>query len=170
MVQTTPLSNRWQAPPEGFVKINWDAAVDSVNCQMGIGIVARNSLGEVVASMFAPKSYIVAPDIAEAVAALRAAKFGRELSFTRVVLEGDALQIVQALKSSTPNWSSYGHLVEEARDQLNGMHTWRVNHVRRHLNGAAHRLAKEALTLSEELISGGEVPPCIYDIISMERL
>jgi hypothetical protein len=80
MVSTTPSGNRWQAPPEGFVKINWDAAVDLVNCRMGIGIIARNSQGEVVASVSAPKSYIIAPDIAEAVAALRAVTFCRELA------------------------------------------------------------------------------------------
>jgi ribonuclease HI len=154
----------------GFVKINWDAAVDSVNRRMGIGVVIRDSNGEVVATVSSPRNHITAPDIAEAVAALRAVTFCREVGFSKVVLEGDALQVVHALKSSTRNWSSYGHLIEEARSHLKGMHKWRVNHVRRHLNGAAHRLAKEALTITEEMIHVGEVPLCIADIISMERL
>jgi ribonuclease HI len=97
--------------------------VDLVNCRIGIGIIARNSQGEVVASMSAPKCYIIALDIAGAVAALRAITFCRELGFTRVVLEGDAIQIVQVLKSSTHNWNSYGHLIKEARNQLHGIHT-----------------------------------------------
>jgi ribonuclease HI len=53
----------------------------------------------------APKNHIIAPDIAEAVAALRAVTFCRERGFSKVVLEGDALQVVNALKSSTSNWS-----------------------------------------------------------------
>jgi hypothetical protein len=78
--------------------------------------------------------------------------------------------VVNALKSSSRNWSSYGHLIEEARNQLSGLHTWRIQHVRRHINGAAHGLAKVALTLPTEVINELEVPPCISDIISMEHL
>lgn len=158
-VANPSADQRWKAPPVDFVKINWDAAVDSVNRRMGIGVIVRDHTREVIATISAPKNYITAPDIAEAVAALKAVTFCRERGLSKVVLEGDALQVVTALNSSTGNWSSYGHLIEEARSQLNDLHTWRVRHVRRHLNGAAHRLAKEALTLSEELIHGIEVPP-----------
>jgi hypothetical protein len=40
----------------------------------------------------------------------------------------------------------------------------------RQLNEVAHRLAKEVLILSEELIYDGDVPSCITDIIFMEYL
>jgi ribonuclease HI len=170
VVANSPTVHRWQVPPAGFVKVNWDAAVDGTHRRMGMGVIVRDPNGEVVAMLSAPRNYITAPDIAEAVAALKAVTFCRELGFSKVILEGDALQVVNALKASTRNWSPYGHLIEEAHSQLSGMHTWRVNHVRRHLNGAAHQLAKAALTLNEELIYGEEVPLCISDIISMERL
>jgi hypothetical protein len=42
-------------------------------------------------------------------------------------------------------------------------------HVNRNLNGAAHRLDREALSLCEEQCFLEEVPPCIFDIISVER-
>ncbi|GLT53434.1 hypothetical protein SLA2020_267040 [Shorea laevis] len=98
VVTDSPTIHRWQAPPKGFVKINWDAAVDLVNHRMGIGVIARDPTGEVVAMMFAPRSHIIVPEIAEAVVALKAVTFCRELGLSKVVLEGDALQIVQALK------------------------------------------------------------------------
>ncbi|GLT69088.1 hypothetical protein SLA2020_412670 [Shorea laevis] len=156
-------------PPLGFVKVNWDAAVDSVNRRMGIGVIIRSSTGEVLATLSALKSYIINPLIAEATAALRAVTFSRDLGFPKVMLEGDALVIVQALQSPLCNFSSYGHLIEEARSHLNSLHSWRINHVRRHLNGAAHRLAKVALTLTEDQIHVAEVPQCISEIIAMER-
>jgi hypothetical protein len=67
-------------------------------------------------------------------------------------------QWCNGLRSPRSNCSRYGHLIEEARNLLNGLHHWSVNHVRRHLNEAAHRLAKQAVTLSEAHISVGSVP------------
>lgn len=44
-----------------------------------------------------------------------------------------------------------------------------INHVRCHLNGAAHSLVKEALTVSEEHVLIEEVTQCISVFISTER-
>ncbi|GLT55374.1 hypothetical protein SLA2020_285030 [Shorea laevis] len=43
----------WQAPPAGYVKLNWDAAVDEGNRRMGIGVIARDHTGEVVVTVSA---------------------------------------------------------------------------------------------------------------------
>jgi ribonuclease HI len=82
------------------------------------------------------------PAIAEATAALRAAILCHDLGLNKVILEGDALQIVQALNREGPHWSSYGHLTEEARGMLSSLHSWKVVHVRRQYNEVAHVLAK----------------------------
>jgi hypothetical protein len=50
----------------GFFKVNWDAAVDTVNNKMGIGGGNRDDKGEVLATLSAPKDYIIVLDIAEA--------------------------------------------------------------------------------------------------------
>lgn len=65
--------------------------------------------------MSTPKDHIVAPNIAKAIVALKTITFCREQGWFTVVFEGDALQVVNALKSSTSNWSSYSHLIEEAQ-------------------------------------------------------
>jgi hypothetical protein len=70
-----------------------------------------------------------------------------------VTLEGDALQVVHALRKDGRNWSWYGHIVEDTRDALNCLHKWNVNHVKRTLNGLAHRLAKKGLSMLEEQCS-----------------
>ncbi len=71
--------------------------------------------------MLAPKDYITNPDIAKATAAWRAALFCKELGYQRVELEGDALQVVQALQKEGCNWSKYDYLIEEACMVLNGL-------------------------------------------------
>jgi hypothetical protein len=60
-------------------KVNWDAVVDKENSKMGVGVVVQDSMGEVLASFSTPKDHIIAPDIAEAMAALCAAVYRREL-------------------------------------------------------------------------------------------
>lgn len=108
----------WQAPSDGFVKVNWDVAVHKYNRKMGIGVIVCDNMGEVLATLLDPKAYIIAPNIAEATSVLQAVNFTRELGFYKVVLEGDAIQVVQA------------HLTEEGRGVIDCMHAWRVNHVR----------------------------------------
>lgn len=61
---------RCKAPKNGFVKINWDTVVDKNRRKMYIGVVVRDDMGEVMATLSAPKYHIIEPDIAEAFVAL----------------------------------------------------------------------------------------------------
>jgi hypothetical protein len=63
---------RWEATKNGFVKINWDAAMNKGRRKMGIGVVVRDDKGEVFVTLVAPKDYIVKTNIAEVAAALMA--------------------------------------------------------------------------------------------------
>jgi hypothetical protein len=42
-------TGRWTKPPIGVIKINWDATMDSYTGTMGLGTVARDYEGRVVA-------------------------------------------------------------------------------------------------------------------------
>jgi hypothetical protein len=72
----------WKALLNGFVKINWDAAVNKTKKKMGIGVIIRDCKGDVRATLAEPKDYIIAPDVAEAMAALRSEKFSCELGYS----------------------------------------------------------------------------------------
>jgi len=61
----------WQAPMNGFFKVNWDAAVDEDNKNMSNGVIVKDSIGEVLATLLVPKDYITEPNNAEATAVLR---------------------------------------------------------------------------------------------------
>ena len=100
---------------------------------------------------------------------LRAAHLCRELRFYSVVLEGDALQVMQALRKDGKSWSRYWHIIEEAEGVLSSLQSWKVNHVKRNLNGTSHCLAKKVfyLTMIQGLIE--KVPYWISDIIYVCR-
>ena len=65
------------------------------------------------------------------------AELCRDLGLLDVILEGDSLQVVQALRSMSQNWSPYGQIVDDARSVLY-TRSWTVSHVRREANSAAH--------------------------------
>lgn len=49
IVVTQSRDLRWTAPPTGFVKVNWHAAVYIQARKMGIGVIVCDSQGEVLA-------------------------------------------------------------------------------------------------------------------------
>lgn len=79
---------------DDFVQVNWDAAVDKYRRKIGISVIVRDMMGEVLAILLVPKDYIIESDIAEDVVALRAAQFCHELGFYRVILESNALRVM----------------------------------------------------------------------------
>jgi len=62
-------SSRWRAPRDGWLKVNWDAALHIQTKKMGIGVVVRNETGEVKAALAKFLPLVDDPTAAEAIAA-----------------------------------------------------------------------------------------------------
>jgi hypothetical protein len=90
--------DHWIEPTEGFIKVNWDAALDQTRKRMGIGVIGRNHLGQVLAAYCDTKPFVKDPASAEAWGAWRAVELCRTMGWRKVQLEGDALEIIQAFK------------------------------------------------------------------------
>ncbi|GLT53638.1 hypothetical protein SLA2020_268960 [Shorea laevis] len=110
----------WRRPPEGVSKLNW-ATLHKETGTMGVRVIIRNSEGLVLSSLCSTLSFITDPVIAEAVAAWKAANLCQALGFQRVILEGDALAIVQALQQTMPSWCKYGQIIADTRTILNSL-------------------------------------------------
>jgi len=52
---------------DGFVKVNWIAAIDKNKMKMGMSVRVRDSIGEMLAMLLVPKDYIFELDIAHAI-------------------------------------------------------------------------------------------------------
>lgn len=72
---------RWQPPPRGMIKINWDAALDLTKKKIGLGIVARDDRGSFMAAYSKNQAIEVNPVVAEALAALHAVIFCQEQGY-----------------------------------------------------------------------------------------
>ena len=58
---------------------------------------------------------------AEVLACRRAVEFSREVGFSRVIIEGDCLNVMRALFVSTENSSLLGHIYEDIKFNLRGL-------------------------------------------------
>jgi ribonuclease HI len=161
---------KWRRPPPGSYKINWDVGIDEKKNRLGVGIIIRDAEGKVTAARSLTVQSKPTPVVGEAIGAFYAADFGRDIGVQNVILEGDSLIVVKALQTEAENLSLYGHFIDDTRLLLRQFRTAEIQHVKRQANQAAHGLAKEAVKDCIDNIWMEDSPPCISDIIDLERL
>jgi ribonuclease HI len=163
-----PPTGKWEAPPLGWHKVNWDAALGKQQGRMGSGVVVRDHLGRVVAARSVTRQGDFEPAAAEAMAAFLAMQTAHEMGIQTVWFEGDAKEITNAVNSRTTDWSPIGHLVDDLRLELSKFPTWKMTHVRRENNQAAHMLARRATSEVMDHRWTHCFPDCINETIVAE--
>ena len=96
-VRRAATTVRWSPPCENRVKINFDGALFGESNSAGIGVVIRNSEGEVTAAL---SEKIVKPQTAELVEILVTrcvVLFSTETDFYNSVFEGDSSTVIKLL-------------------------------------------------------------------------
>ena len=91
------IDNTWEKPPNGFVNINWDGAVDSLNGRVGMGVIARDQNGSVIAMVCGGRQYVTDPVMAKALALCEAVELSYQVATQKLILEGDAITMIHAL-------------------------------------------------------------------------
>jgi hypothetical protein len=80
--------------------------------------VARDHTGGVVATQCSTRPYICDLVVAEAMSMWTMAALVGQLGFMDVILEGDSLEVVQAIKREESQGTRYGLLLEETKELL----------------------------------------------------
>jgi hypothetical protein len=133
-----------------MVKANWDAAIDLQTQRMGVGMVLRDDTGCVLAALSSFIPSVSDPTVAKALALWKTVAVCIDLGVQRLHLEGDALEVVQALQHQGSCWSRYGHLIDDSRIRLDSIQEWRVSHAQREANEVTHNLAKAAIIIKKK--------------------
>jgi hypothetical protein len=71
-----------------------------------------------------------------------------------VILEGDALEVVEELKRVNEDAGHLDNLIGEIRFLLRSFDCWSINHIKREGNKAAHTSAKFAISHPQNRVSG----------------
>ena len=102
-------------------KANFDASLFDGLGMAGLGVVVRDYSGHIIVALsqkiWSPHSM----EMAKALARNRALVFAQELSLSQVVIEGDSLQIVQAVNSQGACLTLCGHVIEEIQRLQKGL-------------------------------------------------
>ncbi|KAL0006060.1 hypothetical protein SO802_013621 [Lithocarpus litseifolius] len=97
------ISDVWQPPSSMEYKLNFDAAIFSRLEKSSIGAIIRNDKGEVMAGMFTIGPKVDTSEEAELLACRRSIEFAVDAGFTRLVIEGDNSNVMQAISSNVAN-------------------------------------------------------------------
>jgi ribonuclease HI len=103
-------------------------------------------------------------------AARRAVEFCHEVGVFDVILEGDSLLVVKAVKDKKPNWLPYGQIIDDIKRDLGSIRQWNIRHVKREANKAAHELSRFATRNSALNVWLEEPPSCILNTVILEQM
>ena len=161
-IAATPTQVRWQPPLVDLIKINFDRAVFKDEKRVGIGVVVRDSLGLVMASLSQniplPHSVVNL----ETLAACKALEFSLELGFDKAILEGDSMIVMTTLRDPSPSLASYGLSVRDAQLMAHLFTCISFQHVGRVGNNVAHNLARHARHVTDFSVWMEDVPIQVF--------
>ena len=106
-------SNKVDSTALNTYKINYDGALSNADNKSGIGVVVQDGRGEVIASLVQQLDQAYQAMEIEAMAACKAMEFGSELGLQRVIVEGDLVLVVKALKCKDNGLAPYAHLIND---------------------------------------------------------
>lgn len=143
--ETNEAQLKWSKPPEGFLKLNVDASIDSTNGKMGFGCVIRDEHGKFVAARGIQWNGVFSPREAEATAIREALSWIKSLSLDKVYIETDSLQVVNSLNSFLGE-SSFHVILNDIKNVLCDFSHVFLSFVKRSANGVAHAIARQAVS------------------------
>ncbi|XP_075662879.1 uncharacterized protein LOC142632326 [Castanea sativa] len=154
---------RWKPPPLNTFKINFDGAIFAEDNCSRVGVIVRNREGLVIAAMSEKIPQLLQPTEIEAMAAIRALEFAREVGISEAVLEGDSLLVIKALTSKDVGLAPFGLLIQDAYKFTSTFSLLSYSHTKREGNQVAHDLAKLAVTIPNCVIWMEDIPSDVFD-------
>ena len=158
----THLEVAWSPSIFPSYKVSVDAARFMAQKAVGAGVIIRDHEGKFIACL--SKKFHAPLGIVEAEAKAFEACiiFAKEVGIRDLVLEGDSLIVVQALKQVSNAPSTVSSLIYGMLAECNEFRKVSFSHVKRQGNKPAHLLAKQALGL-DDFSAWIEECPCFLE-------
>ena len=151
-----------------MIKINFDDSLKVADRRGGIRIIVKNNKGEIVGAVHAFIEGTTNPMAIEANVAFRALLFGKDMRFTRIILEGDALSVITKMMQTEPSLSDVGNLGKVVKDLMKSFSWSKIQYVRRETNEVAHCLAKNALSLKNDVYWVDDCPEFLFLVLAKD--
>ncbi|MBA0765323.1 hypothetical protein Gotri_014540 [Gossypium trilobum] len=138
-------------PPNGYVKINFDAAV--LHRRMGFGFIARDSDGFVIGGSSGFKDKLMKADWAEMEAFDESLKMASNLNISKVIFESDCANLVNKVKKRGLDITIMGCCVNEACKIFDNFDLVKINWTNRSSNRHIRALVSTTVLLIAHLCS-----------------
>ena len=142
-------ASRWIPPIHNQFKINFDGVVFSELDAAGLGVVIRDSCGSVIGALVERIPIPTSPAKVEVLACRRAMVFAKELNLMDIVFEGDAEQIIKALRAKEVHHPEYGHVLQDSLVLASDFWVCSFTHVKCVSNSIAHFLTRRSKSRNE---------------------
>jgi len=141
-----PNQVKWKKPEKDFIKLNSDANLSSTGL-WGIGVVARNDEGFLMASKTWLRHGIPCATTAEAWGIYQAMIFASDCGFSKVQFESDNERVIKLLNGTKEDNRLYlGSIIDSILSLWSHFSQYIFSHIQRTGNALAHFLAQLATT------------------------
>ncbi|XP_043812710.1 uncharacterized protein LOC110614869 [Manihot esculenta] len=136
----------WSPPPQGWIKVNIDASLNSQRSSLGFGCVVRDANGRFIAAKAGCFCSQMEVKCAEAVAFREALSWIKECGWDRVLFESDAqVLIVSINNTSLDDLSPFDLLVQDCKLLLSSYEEARCAFIHRSYRGKTYSLSHKEL-------------------------
>ena len=140
ILKQQPLDVGWVAPPPDTYKINVDGATAGDRGMSSAGVVIRDSKGMVITAGSKVLNGTYDAEVTEALAVEEGILLAKEMELLQIVVEFDSVVVVKAINANNCN-GDIGLVIQGTLDLLQHFMSWKVRHLKRVFNRAAHDLS-----------------------------
>ena len=164
----------WKPPLPGYYKVNVDGALFTKTKQAGVGVIAQDEGGAVVAAMSRKLEYPLGALAIEAKALEIRVIFAEEVGLRDVVFEGDSLLIFNAVHGIGEAEVSVLNIIHGVLRKAQCFRTFDFVHTKRQGNAPAHLLAQHAKNVENMFVWLEDCPSqvahaCAHDVLALQR-
>lgn len=123
-----------------------DASFNEENGSFSTGTVVTDDQGNLIVFKSGAIGRADSPLEAEVNALLEGIKMAREVGIEKALFLSDCFEAVKAINEKDMFWSRGGYTLELIREELRNFKVWKVLHLKREHNEAAHFLASVAFS------------------------
>ncbi|XP_042962388.1 uncharacterized protein LOC122296651 [Carya illinoinensis] len=109
---------RWEFSPPGVFKLNVDGATFLNQHNAGIGAILRDSKGEVLMAASKKEHEIRNATSIEMLAIFRGLQLTAHLGIQHLIIESDALNLVQELQKPEPSMALVGNVIKDTKEVM----------------------------------------------------
>lgn len=162
-------STSWEPPPQGIFKINVGGATSNQGSNSSIGLIIRDFKGQVIAALskYLQGRFVV--DQVEALAMEQGVLLAQELQLASVILERDALNVIQAINDNFSG-SELGHILQGIQIVSKKFESCTFKYLNREFNVLAHELAQLAHRNESSDLRKGVTPPAVSVWVQKDSL